>query len=54
MKAIANIVLSVFILLLFASSSFGQNGGGDLKLGYVYIDEDGNMSVSHSSFNYYD
>ena len=27
---------------------------GILKVGYVYLDEEGNQSVSQSSFNYYD
>ncbi|UCE65810.1 MAG: hypothetical protein JSU85_13240 [Candidatus Zixiibacteriota bacterium] len=54
MKIIKNRALAVFILLLAGSISFAQNGGGDLKLGYIYIDDEGNRSVSHSSFNYYD
>ncbi|UCC78921.1 MAG: hypothetical protein JSW64_11640 [Candidatus Zixiibacteriota bacterium] len=54
MKTIIKKVPAIFILLLASSVSFAQGGGGDLKLGYIYIDDDGNRSVSHSSFNYYD
>jgi len=54
MKAIKYKALTVFFLPLFVSISFAQDGGGDLKLGYIYLDEEGNRSVSHSSFNYYE
>lgn len=54
MKATINKAAVIIIFLFAVSVSFAQNGGGDLKLGYIYIDDEGNRSVSHSSFNYYD
>ena len=55
MKTNKFLVPTIFILLLFSAHLFAQSGGeGDLRLGYINIDEDGNRSISHSSFNYYD
>jgi len=54
MKLIKITALMSVLLLLNVSAIFAQNGSGDIRLGYVYIDEEGNQSVSHSSFNYYD
>jgi len=42
------------LLLLLPGSIFARNGSGDLKIGYIYLDEDGNRSINQSSFNYYD
>jgi hypothetical protein len=54
MSMIKDKALAIIILLLITSIAFAQNGSVDLKLGYVYLDDDGNESVSQSSFNYYD
>jgi len=48
------LIVSVIFLFLMTVSVFAQNGSGDLKFGYVYLDEDGNKSVNQSSFNRYD
>jgi hypothetical protein len=47
-------VSAIFILLMTYSVVSAQGGSGDLKIGYIYIDEEGNRSISQSSFNYYD
>lgn len=54
MRKMKYIASSIFILLITVSVVLAQGGSGDLKIGYNYIDEDGNRSISHSSFNYYD
>jgi len=48
------IIISAIILLLGVGIAHAQNRGADFKIGYVYLDEDGNQSVNHSSFNHYD
>jgi hypothetical protein len=47
-------VLIVGLLLCLPVHTAMADGGGDLKIGYVYIDEDGNRSVSYPSFNYHE
>jgi len=45
---------ALLILPIVLSVALAQSGSGDLKVGYIYIDEEGNRSLSHSSFNYFD
>jgi len=45
---------ALIILPIALSVAMAQNGSGDLKIGYTYIDEEGNRSLSQTSFNYYD
>lgn len=54
MRTMKHIASSLIILLAMVSLTAAQGGSGDLKIGYNYLDEDGNRSVSHASFNYYD
>ena len=47
-------IIVVFIFLLCLSGMAGAvNNGGEVKLGYVFIDEEGNQSVNQPTFNYY-
>jgi hypothetical protein len=54
MRKLKYMVSAIFILLMTYSVVSAQGGSGDLKIGYIYIDEEGNRSISQSSFNYYD
>lgn len=44
-------LIGLFVLLTASMLAAGQ---GDLKLGYIYLDEEGNRSVYHSSYNLYE
>jgi hypothetical protein len=52
MKLMNKIALTGFLLIFVSITLAG--GTGDFRLGYTYLDEDGNQSVNQSSFNYYD
>ncbi len=48
-------MLTVFVLFLTAAeASWAAGGGGTLRLGYTYLDEEGNESVAYRSFNDYE
>lgn len=51
--AMKSTAIVAMILPLLVSITAAQNGG-DVKVGYIYLDEDGNKSMSEPSFNYYD
>ncbi len=40
--------------LLLTGSAIAGSGSGDLKVGYTYLDQDGNQSMNHSTFNVYE
>lgn len=45
----------IFCVLLFAAGTgIAADGGGNVKLGYTYIDEEGNQSVNQAIFNQYE
>lgn len=51
----SKLTLLIAGLLVYAPiRTVTAGGGGDLKIGYVYIDEEGDESVSFPSFNLYD
>jgi hypothetical protein len=54
MKINKSTVLIAGLLFIIPVRIAAAGGGGDLKIGYIYIDEEGNRSVSFPSFNYYD
>jgi hypothetical protein len=54
MKISKMTILIVGLLTVFPLQMVVAGGGGDLKIGYIYIDEDGNQSVSYPSFNYFE
>jgi hypothetical protein len=54
MRKLNNTLSALLILPIVLSVALAQSGSGDLKVGYIYIDEEGNRSLSHSSFNYFD
>ncbi len=48
-------VISIAAILLIATSPVSASSGGlDVKVGYSYIDHDGNESVDQASYNYYE
>lgn len=54
MQIIHTVVLNVLALLLLSSVAYSSAGRGDVILGYVFLDEVGNLSVNHSTFNDYE
>lgn len=42
-----------FSLLVLITTAYAGKGNGDLRLGYTFIDEEGNQSVNQSTFNHY-
>jgi hypothetical protein len=55
MMRIAKIVtIIVLALLLVCSVAYSSSGSGDVALGYIFLDEDGNHSVNQPTFNAYE
>ncbi len=54
MKTLKLFSIAAMILLLGVSTSFGAGGSGEVKIGYVYLDEEGNQSSYHPTFNLYE
>jgi len=48
------IIISLSLLWLVAVNVLASNGEGTVKIGYVFMDEEGNQSVQQSTFNQYD
>jgi hypothetical protein len=46
-------IFGCFLLLLMGCSLTMAAGSGDVKIGYIFIDETGNLSVDRSTFNDY-
>ena len=44
----------IVLPLLLTAPARGEFGGGDFSLSYLFLDEEGNQSVQHSSFNIYE
>jgi hypothetical protein len=41
-------------MFVFFSAGLGADGSGDLRVEYIFLDEEGNLSVNQESFNLYD
>ncbi len=49
------IIVAISLLaMISASPVFAENGSGMIKIGYTFIDEEGNRAVNHSTFNQYE
>ncbi|NIP44393.1 MAG: hypothetical protein GWO41_08140 [candidate division Zixibacteria bacterium] len=44
----------IIIALLLPSMTLAASGEGDFSISYLFLDEEGNQSVQHSSFNIYE
>ncbi|MDF1544189.1 MAG: hypothetical protein P1R58_03700 [bacterium] len=51
---ITKMTFTVALLTLLVGSSAIADGGAELKLTYVDMDEEGNLAVNHNTFNQYD
>ncbi len=47
-------ITSVLALLLVSSVAHSSSGSGDVALSYIFLDEEGNLSVNQSTFNDYE
>ncbi len=54
MKLKISFLFGAFALLLLAASAMASAGSGEVRVGYVYLDEEGNQSVYHPTFNLYE
>jgi len=50
---IKSIIVMVSLLVL-GIATFAGNGDGRIKLSYTFLDEQGNLSANHSTYNYYE
>lgn len=41
-------------LLMLAAAAVAATGSGEVRVGYIYLDEEGNQSVYHPTFNLYE
>jgi len=44
----------IAIPLIFSIAALAGDGSGDIRVGYVYLDEEGNESINQPTFNEYD
>jgi len=47
-------MLWISLLSITAAGALANSGEGTVKVGYTFMDEEGNQSVQHSTFNQYD
>ena len=47
------IIVGILVAGLFSIAAMAGNGTGDVKLGYCFIDQEGNQSVDYKMFNAY-
>jgi len=47
------VYIVIALILVMLTSTFANEGSGDVKIGYIFTDEDGNLSVNQESYNLY-
>ena len=45
---------AALLLMLFSASAAGAVGGGQARIGYIIVDEEGNLGVNQESYNLYE
>ncbi len=48
------IVVALVVMLIASGSALAAGGNGDLKAGYTFLNQKGNQSMNHSTFNVYE
>lgn len=54
MKIYRLLAIAIILVAGISSFAFAAAGSGDVKVGYVYLDEEGNQSSYHPTFNLYE
>ncbi len=54
MKKYINTIIVLSLVFMVTGATAAGDGGGDIKLGYTFNDDEGNRSVNQSTFNYYE
>ena len=54
MRAFRILGLIAVLIAALCSMSMAAAGSGDIKVGYIYLDEEGNQSSYHPTFNLYE
>jgi len=54
MRPAQKIVLQIFLLLFAVTIVRAGDGGGEMKIGYIVLDEEGNRSANFSTYNQYE
>jgi hypothetical protein len=51
MMKITKLLMIIAIPLIFSIAALAGDGNGEIRVGYVYLDEEGNESINQPTFN---